>query len=56
MQITRFIDPEWLVEIEADAVVEPGVVNLDVTLKPNRVIRVYSATGNVAVNLFGVVT
>lgn len=25
MQITRFIDPEWLVEIEADAVVEPGV-------------------------------
>jgi enamine deaminase RidA (YjgF/YER057c/UK114 family) len=22
MQITRFIDPEWLVEIEADAIVE----------------------------------
>ncbi len=25
MQVTRFIDPEWLVEIEADAVVDPGV-------------------------------
>lgn len=25
MQVSRFIDPEWLVEIEADAVVEPGV-------------------------------
>ncbi len=24
MQVTRFIDPEWLVEIEADAVVDPG--------------------------------
>src|SRR5262245_31445266 len=24
MQISRFIDPEWLVEIEADAVVETG--------------------------------
>lgn len=23
MQVTRFIDPEWLVEIEADAVVTP---------------------------------
>jgi enamine deaminase RidA (YjgF/YER057c/UK114 family) len=23
MQISRFIDPEWLVEIEADAVVDP---------------------------------
>ncbi|HZS78838.1 MAG TPA: RidA family protein [Ktedonobacteraceae bacterium] len=23
MQVTRFIDPEWLVEIEVDAVVEP---------------------------------
>jgi enamine deaminase RidA (YjgF/YER057c/UK114 family) len=22
MQVVRFIDPEWLVEIEADAVVE----------------------------------
>ena len=22
MQVTRFIDPEWLVEIEVDAVVE----------------------------------
>src|SRR5688572_23509060 len=25
MQISRFIDPEWLVEIEADAVVDEGV-------------------------------
>ena len=24
MQVTRFIDPEWLVEFEADAVVESG--------------------------------
>ncbi len=24
MQVTRFIDPEWLVEIEADAVVREG--------------------------------
>ena len=24
MQVTRFIDPDWLVEIEADAVVPPG--------------------------------
>lgn len=24
VQVTRFIDPEWLVEIEADAVVEGG--------------------------------
>lgn len=24
MQVTRFIDPEWLVEIEADAVVQPA--------------------------------
>jgi len=24
MQISRFIDPEWLIEIEADAVVEAG--------------------------------
>jgi enamine deaminase RidA (YjgF/YER057c/UK114 family) len=24
MQVSRFIDPEWLVEIEADAVVRPG--------------------------------
>lgn len=32
------------------------IVNLDCTIKPNRVLRVYSATGNVAVNLFGVVT
>ena len=24
MQISRFIDPEWLIEIEADAVVDPG--------------------------------
>jgi hypothetical protein len=24
MQVTRFIDPEWLVEIEADAVVTDG--------------------------------
>ena len=23
MQVARFIDPEWLVEIEVDAVVEP---------------------------------
>jgi hypothetical protein len=22
MQVTRFIDPDWLVEVEADAVVE----------------------------------
>jgi len=25
MQVSRFIDPEWLIEIEADAVVEAGV-------------------------------
>ena len=25
MQVTRFIDPEWLVEIEADAVVEEEI-------------------------------
>jgi enamine deaminase RidA (YjgF/YER057c/UK114 family) len=24
MQVSRFIDPEWLVEIEADAVVDDG--------------------------------
>lgn len=24
MQVTRFIDPAWLVEIEADAVIDPG--------------------------------
>ena len=24
MQVSRFIDPEWLVEIEADAVVDAG--------------------------------
>jgi enamine deaminase RidA (YjgF/YER057c/UK114 family) len=24
MQVTRFIDPEWLIEIEADAIVEGG--------------------------------
>ena len=24
MQVTRFVDPEWLVEIEADAVVDDG--------------------------------
>jgi hypothetical protein len=24
VQITRFIDPDWLVEIEADAVVDDG--------------------------------
>jgi enamine deaminase RidA (YjgF/YER057c/UK114 family) len=24
MQVTRFIDPDWLVEIEADAVIEHG--------------------------------
>ena len=24
MQVSRFIDPEWLVEIEADAVVDVG--------------------------------
>jgi len=24
MQISRFIDPDWLVEIEADAVIEDG--------------------------------
>jgi len=24
MQVSRFIDPEWLIEIEADAVVEAG--------------------------------
>ena len=26
MQVSRFIDPEWLIEIEADAVVESGEV------------------------------
>jgi enamine deaminase RidA (YjgF/YER057c/UK114 family) len=26
MQVSRFIDPEWLVEIEADAVLEDGDV------------------------------
>jgi enamine deaminase RidA (YjgF/YER057c/UK114 family) len=25
MEVSRFIDPDWLVEIEADAVVAPGV-------------------------------
>ena len=24
MQVSRFVDPEWLVEIEADAVVDAG--------------------------------
>ena len=24
MQVSRFIDPEWLIEIEADAVVDVG--------------------------------
>jgi len=24
MQVTRFIDPEWLVEFEADAIVADG--------------------------------
>jgi enamine deaminase RidA (YjgF/YER057c/UK114 family) len=24
MQVTRFVDPEWLVEVEADAVVDDG--------------------------------
>ena len=24
MQVTRFIDPDWLIEFEADAVVEDG--------------------------------
>jgi enamine deaminase RidA (YjgF/YER057c/UK114 family) len=24
MQVTRFIDPDWLIEIEADAIVEGG--------------------------------
>jgi hypothetical protein len=24
MQVVRFIDPEWLVEIEADAVLDDG--------------------------------
>ena len=27
MQVSRFIDPEWLVEIEADAVVSPGEIS-----------------------------
>src|SRR5262245_61136714 len=27
MQVSRFIDPEWLVEIEADAVVRPDEVS-----------------------------
>ena len=25
MQVSRFIDPEWLIEIEADAVIDTGV-------------------------------
>ena len=25
MQVSRFIDPDWLVEIEADAVIEEAV-------------------------------
>jgi enamine deaminase RidA (YjgF/YER057c/UK114 family) len=24
VQVSRFIDPDWLVEIEADAVIDPG--------------------------------
>ena len=34
MQVVRFIDPDWLVEIEADAVIEVGEneANLDDTL------------------------